>query len=232
MPQSVEFTGPSNSGAVPSTVISGLSSRQVLFGSSVGGIQQNAGFVFDSTSLELTITSPDMSAFTALSGNATDFVRIAIGRTVVEGVIGMSAAPTEFFSQASAGDIAIRVDSSAQKLLLGVGTTAQVVIDSTNVSIPANVRVADSTAFTFSAFGVAGATQASTYTTAAATTARTFATTVGATTANASTFTGVSGAGCAWSNRANFEAWLTEYNALVRVVQTMYKDMVDYGWLR
>lgn len=49
MGQQVEFSGPAPGGATPSTTITGLTSRQLVFGSSAGGIAQIASFQIDST---------------------------------------------------------------------------------------------------------------------------------------------------------------------------------------
>lgn len=112
---------------------------------------------------------------------------------------------------------------------LGIGTTAPTV----PLHVDGAVRLISTGAnASLSIFGAAGTTQASSYTTVAATSARTFATTAPASTGNYSTFTGVSGAGCAFNTRATMEAFMAQYDALARVVQTMYQDLAGYGLLR
>lgn len=76
MPQVLTFNeAGATGGGVPSTSIVGLSSRQVLFGSSVGGIAQDALFQYDSTDGRLGIgTSAPTARFTAIpsaAGEAT-----------------------------------------------------------------------------------------------------------------------------------------------------------------
>lgn len=158
-------------------------------------------------------------------------------------IVGTSGGAQSVCFQGNNGN-AVQITTAGK---LGAGTTApgaQLTVQSTAGTTNAFTVIAGTTnlvAFNVKSTGAqarvgfwstGGTTQPSSYTTAAATTFRTFASTVPASTANYSTFTAVSGAGCAFNDRAAMEAFMVEYNRLAGVVQTMFFDLQGYGLLR
>jgi len=64
----------------------------------------------------------DAPSIQILSGDNAKWTSLAMGRAVTEGFWGIAAAANNYFNGSVAGDMAIRIDSTLNKLLLGIGT--------------------------------------------------------------------------------------------------------------
>lgn len=252
--------------SVASTQIGGLSSRQILFGSTAGGIAQTPAFIIDTTNLRIEAVAsaaanvgyefrieggePVGSLFRAgaagaFIGNAAlgDMGFRAMGNAFLFGVstaAGLAPALASIiistntyvgiFTTAPAGPL--QVNSTAGAVGLTVNSSGHVGVGTTAPTDPLHVvgsaRICSAANATFSVFGAAGTTQASSYTTAAITSARTFPSSFDGTTVSTLAFTG------GLADRVN--ALTTAFLALLRVTETVAKDLgvggAGYGWLR
>lgn len=266
----------------PSTSITGLSSRQVVFGGPTGGVAQSPAVQVDSTNGFLGIgtsgptvpldvigqvklgssrvnvnssghlgvlTTAPLNPVHILADGAIAGLRMdntSAGKSAVSfngGAFPGYVGHRGFWTGTTDSDMLVASDGGGVYLFTGgfanpiivAGPTGNVTVDSTNGAAVASFNknvIVGGAGQSVGFFGSTGSTLASSYTTAAATTARLFATTVGMSSGVVSTFTGVSGAGAAFNTRAAAEAFLAQVDALTRVVQTMYQDLVGYGLLR
>lgn len=99
----------------------------------------------------LEVVKSNGTAISTLSGDATKFTRIGVGRTALEVSYAIIGNTNEFFTGTAAGDAVVRLDSSSKKIHLGVGVSgsAELVIADGNVGFGVG-------AFGASAVGVIG----------------------------------------------------------------------------
>ncbi len=95
----------------------------------------NVGIGTTAPSTKLTVTQGNSTGILALSGNGAFVTDIAIGRTAIEGKLGIAAIAGSYATGAQSGDLILRNESSSQKLFLSAGTTETMTITNTNVGI-------------------------------------------------------------------------------------------------
>lgn len=91
-----------------------------------------------SASGKLTVSNAGVSGtgLAILSGGATNYVALTMGRTGIDGALGVAGGSGEFSSSAVQGDFIIRAESSSKALLLQAGSGSAVVyVTSTNVGV-------------------------------------------------------------------------------------------------
>ncbi len=86
-------------------------------------------------STKLNVVALGATSICALSGDANSYTGIGIGRTDLEGSLGIAAAAGQYATGAAAGDLVLRNESSSKKLLLGAGSAINTTITSNNVGI-------------------------------------------------------------------------------------------------
>jgi len=87
---------------------------------------------------KLTVSNAGVSGtgLAILSGGATNYVALTMGRTGIDGTLGVAGGSGEFSSSAVQGDFIIRAESSSKNLLLlAGGGTATLCVTSTNVGV-------------------------------------------------------------------------------------------------
>lgn len=98
----------------------------------------NIGQQTDVTNTKMVVNSGGLLyPIQALTGASGSPGSIAIGRTAFEADLGVSAGADNYFSGTVAGDGAVRVLSSSQKMFMGAGSTAVAVLSSTGASFGA-----------------------------------------------------------------------------------------------
>lgn len=224
----------------PGSGASGFSSRALVFGAPNGSLTNNSSAPhWDSTNNFLGIGTTNPEAKLQLGSSVgggipgTDIARFVNAGAVT--AFALSATGGGFidrlnFSGGSknlVGDISgagsIGLQTAALERLhvttagnVGIGTTGPLGL----LHVNGSVILGGSTVHAVGFYGSTGTTQPSTYTTAAITTARVFPST-----ASISTGTGVGGAPFGFTSRADMEA-------LVRVVDSIYRDLSALGLLR
>jgi hypothetical protein len=75
---------------------------------------------------KLDVVQANGGAFRALSGDASSYVHIQLGRTAADGTIGVAAGTGQFAVDATAGDVVLRTEDPTKRLLMTNGPGAAV----------------------------------------------------------------------------------------------------------
>ncbi|MCB0647132.1 MAG: hypothetical protein KDC49_10740 [Saprospiraceae bacterium] len=81
----------------------------------------NIGIGTATPTRKLTVVNPSSVGIAQLSGNPSAHTSIGIGRTDIEGTLNVAANTNEFATGAEAGDIVLRTESNAQRVILNSG---------------------------------------------------------------------------------------------------------------
>ena len=136
----------SNIQAASITATSGISTSLIqgntdlLLNPSVGNVGIGTS---TPTIAKLSVVQTNGAAIAATSGNSADHVNIGIGRTAIEGRLGIASGGGSYATGAAAGDLILRVDDSTKKLHLSVGTTETMTLVSGSVGIGTSTPSAD-----------------------------------------------------------------------------------------
>jgi hypothetical protein len=111
------------------------------------------GIGTDTPDARLTIDTGGVSVTQGVSlysGASGAYTTYTIGRTAVDGTLAVAANSGNFASGAAAGDIILRAESSSNKVFLGAGGTASLVVSNTSTDVNGTLQInIGSTASTF-----------------------------------------------------------------------------------
>lgn len=99
---------------------SSFAQQNILVANSSG----NVGIGTAAPGARLEVVQANAPAVRALSGSASAHVSITVGRTAPEVTLGVAAGAGHYLSDASAGDVVLRTDDSAKRLLMTNGSGA------------------------------------------------------------------------------------------------------------